>query len=229
MRKIDRFDLYMKAKGLNDNKVTNMLNISVGVIGKSRKNGRDLSPRVIEKILQHFPDINKGWLLAGEGNMLITVNQTIKDRLILWIKHLGIGQAKFEKQCGLANGYVNNIRQTITPEKLQIISLHNPQLNTGWLMTGEGSMLKEEFSQNLKVLEDLEKIYKNKIESLEEKINMLNDTVATQKQIIEDQKWLIESLRSQVMRLEAKKTEPGSVCRPGTVAEGDSLSSPTNL
>ena len=69
-------------------------------------------------------------------------NQSVKERLILYIKYLGIGQRKFEIKCGLANGYINNIRQSITPEKLQKISLHNPELNTGWLMTGEGDMLK---------------------------------------------------------------------------------------
>ena len=69
-------------------------------------------------------------------------NQTVKERLIIYIKHLGIGQRKFEIKCGLANGYINNIRQSITPEKLQKISLYNPELNTGWLMTGEGEMLK---------------------------------------------------------------------------------------
>lgn len=75
-------------------------------------------------------------------------NQTVKERLILYIKYLGIGQRKFEVKCGLANGYINNIRQSITPEKLQKISLHNPELNTGWLMTGEGEMLKSGISQD---------------------------------------------------------------------------------
>lgn len=158
-----------------------------------------------------------------------TTESPIKQRLIEFIEFKGISKNRFEVDCGLSPRYVSNISRSIGQDIIKKISLTYPELNIGWLLTGEGSMLKEESSQNLKVLEDLEKIYKNKIESLEEKINMLNDTVATQKQIIEDQKWLIESLRSQVMRLETKKTEPGSVCRPGTVAEGDSLSSPTNL
>lgn len=70
-------------------------------------------------------------------------NSTIKSRLIDFISYLGIGQGKFEKQCGLANGYVNNIRKSITPEKLQQIALRHPELNTGWLMTGDGEMLKD--------------------------------------------------------------------------------------
>lgn len=73
----------------------------------------------------------------------MTENKTVKERLILFIRYLNIGQGKFESRCGLANGYVNNIRRSITPEKLQQIALQFPELNTGWLMTGEGEMLKE--------------------------------------------------------------------------------------
>lgn len=69
-RKIDRFDKYMKYKGLNDNKVTVQLSLSVGLIGKSRQKGRDLSDAAIEKILNFYADLNRNWLLVGEGEML---------------------------------------------------------------------------------------------------------------------------------------------------------------
>ena len=71
-RKIDRFDKYIKYKKLNDNKVTVSLGLSVGTLGKSRKEGRDLSQKVIEQILNFYTDINKVWLLTGEGEMLNT-------------------------------------------------------------------------------------------------------------------------------------------------------------
>jgi hypothetical protein len=69
-------------------------------------------------------------------------NQTVKERLMTYIKYLGIGQTKFEARCSLSNGYVNNIRKSISPDKLQIIVRENPDLNPGWLMTGEGEMLR---------------------------------------------------------------------------------------
>lgn len=72
MRRIERFDNYMSFKGLNDNIVTNDLGLSVGTIGKSRKEGRDLSDRVIELILNFYTDLNRVWLLTGEGEMLKT-------------------------------------------------------------------------------------------------------------------------------------------------------------
>lgn len=73
MRAIDRFDLYMKHKGLNDNKVTNQLKLSNGTIGKSRKDGRDLSDRVIEIIEKFYLDLNPEWLRTGVGEMIVPV------------------------------------------------------------------------------------------------------------------------------------------------------------
>lgn len=73
--------------------------------------------------------------------------ESVKERLITFIGSLGIGQAKFERQCGLANGYVNNIRRSVTPEKLQKIAQEYPALNTVWLLTGEGEMLKTSTEQ----------------------------------------------------------------------------------
>lgn len=70
MKKIDRFDKYMKVKRLNDNKVTVDLGLSVGTIGKSRKEGRDLSDKVVEQILNFYTDLNPVYLLTGEGEML---------------------------------------------------------------------------------------------------------------------------------------------------------------
>lgn len=67
----------------------------------------------------------------------------VKGRIVEYIKYKGMSQGKFEKQCGLANGYVNNIRQSITPEKLQKIALCYPDLNIAWLIAGEGSMVRD--------------------------------------------------------------------------------------
>ena len=70
MRVIERVDQYMKEKGLNDNKVTVQLGLAIGTIGKSRKEGRDLSKKVVAKILKHYNDLDEAWLLTGEGSML---------------------------------------------------------------------------------------------------------------------------------------------------------------
>ncbi|WP_287644328.1 helix-turn-helix transcriptional regulator [Bacteroides sp.] len=68
---------------------------------------------------------------------------TVKERLIDFIKYKGLSQSRFESQVGLSNGYVNNIRKSISPEKLQSITLIFPELNTEWLLTGRGEKVKE--------------------------------------------------------------------------------------
>lgn len=75
MRKIERFDKYMFFKGLNDNKVTKDLSLSIGLLGKSRKQNRDLSDKVVEQILNFYTDLSRVWLLTGEGSMLNPTQQ----------------------------------------------------------------------------------------------------------------------------------------------------------
>ena len=60
----------MNYSGLNDNQVTKDAELSVGTIGKSRQPNRDLSNRVLNKLLQTYPDLNHVWLRTGEGSML---------------------------------------------------------------------------------------------------------------------------------------------------------------
>lgn len=67
----------------------------------------------------------------------------VKERLIDYLKFKGIGQVKFAESIGVSSGYVNNIRKSIQPDKLLSISKLYPDLNTGWLLTGEGQMLKD--------------------------------------------------------------------------------------
>lgn len=76
----------------------------------------------------------------------MTDNQSIKDRLKIYIKYLGIGQSKFEKQCNLSNGYINNSKGNFGASKLEYILKSYPELNREWLLYGEGEMLKSSVS-----------------------------------------------------------------------------------
>ena len=67
---------------------------------------------------------------------------TVKQRLIDFIEYKGLSKNKFEKTVGLSTGYVGNMRVSIQPDKIMKIALNFPDLNTGWLLTGEGEMLK---------------------------------------------------------------------------------------
>ena len=67
---------------------------------------------------------------------------TVRERLIQYINYKGLSKNKFETICGFGSRYVSNISVSIPPDKVKIISLKFPDLNTGWLLTGEGEMLK---------------------------------------------------------------------------------------
>lgn len=150
MREIfTRFDKYMTLKGLNDNQVTMQCDLAVGLLSQARKGKSDLGKKSIDKILNRYQDINRVWLLTGEGQMLNTIQdmdisdmeRTVKERLTLFIKNKGLSQSAFERMCGLSNGYVNNISKGLGATKLAEISLCYPELNQRWLLTGEGQML----------------------------------------------------------------------------------------
>ena len=68
--KIGRFDKFMKVKGLNDNQVTIQCGLSQGLLSQARRGKSDLGSGSIEKILSIYQDLNRVWLLTGEGEML---------------------------------------------------------------------------------------------------------------------------------------------------------------
>lgn len=69
--------------------------------------------------------------------------KTVKERLAAFIEFKGLSKNKFETICGLSRRYVSNISRSIQPETCEKISLKFPELNMGWVLTGEGEMLKE--------------------------------------------------------------------------------------
>jgi len=69
------------------------------------------------------------------------MEQTVKERLVLFIKYRGLSQKRFEQIVGLSNGYVNNVSKGLGASKLAEISRQFPELNTEWLLTGKGGML----------------------------------------------------------------------------------------
>lgn len=72
--------------------------------------------------------------------------ETVKDRLLRFIEYKRLSKNRFERICGLSARYVSNISVSIQPDKVLKISEKFPELNTGWLLTGEGEMLKTDQS-----------------------------------------------------------------------------------
>lgn len=69
--------------------------------------------------------------------------QSFKERIKEFIKSEHISQSKLEKLCGFSNGYINNIKSTPGADKIEVILRVFPHLNSDWLLTGEGEMLRQ--------------------------------------------------------------------------------------
>lgn len=67
--------------------------------------------------------------------------QNQKERIKEFINSIGMTNSSFEKSLNLSNGYINSMRKGLGYEKLEQISIVYPELNMGWLLTGEGNML----------------------------------------------------------------------------------------
>jgi len=68
------------------------------------------------------------------------------DRLIQFINHAGLSARQFDLSIGASNGYTLRMkknRASIGSDVIENILRIYPQLNVVWLLTGEGTMLKE--------------------------------------------------------------------------------------
>lgn len=117
---------------------------------------------------------------------------TVKQRLIEFAKSQGLSTRALEAKCGLTIGYINAMRVSISPEKLRSIVSQFPQLNPGWVITGEGEML----NIDKVVPEDLGQNESEIVKSLMELINSLRKVIDSQVETISGMQRTIDSLIS---------------------------------
>lgn len=86
----------------------------------------------------------------------------------------------FETACGLARGTVSSINKGMRSDKLAKIAKRFPEINTTWLLTGEGEMIA--------------KIPEPSAE--DDQIKELNETIALLRDVIKDMRAQITELRS---------------------------------
>lgn len=64
----------------------------------------------------------------------------MKERLLQFLEVNGISQRRFEKSIGVSDGYVNDMKSSLSPQLIQSILCVYPGLNKTWLISGEGDM-----------------------------------------------------------------------------------------
>ncbi len=65
----------------------------------------------------------------------------IKERFKEFIAYKRLTQRRFQASIGVSSSYVNGITDGIGAGVLRKLSITYPELNTDWLLTGEGEML----------------------------------------------------------------------------------------
>ena len=70
------------------------------------------------------------------------MRENIKERLQAYLKEKRINNSEFGRMIGVSNAYISSMRKAPSPEVISQLSTKFPDLNIGWLITGEGSMLK---------------------------------------------------------------------------------------
>ncbi|MBR4562211.1 MAG: hypothetical protein IKO23_09870 [Bacteroidales bacterium] len=69
------------------------------------------------------------------------MENTVKERIMIFLDFKDMKPATFERLCGLSNGYLNQLKKEPSLSKIEKILETFPELNKEWLMTGEGQML----------------------------------------------------------------------------------------
>lgn len=77
------------------------------------------------------------------------MKNTVKERLTEYLKFKGVTKSAFGREVEVSAAYVNSITRTISPDILKRIRLKYPDLNTDWLLLGEGEMLKTQSTNSV--------------------------------------------------------------------------------
>ena len=97
----------------------------------------------------------------------------VKERIIEYLDFKGISKSEFGREIGVSSAYISSMRKSFQPDKIQSIAAKYPDLNLDWLLTGKGSMLKEEpkatLSLSAEELWELVKSQQRTIENLTKK------------------------------------------------------------
>lgn len=68
----------------------------------------------------------------------------VKQRIKEFIATQGISEREFCRRIGVSSGYIESIKQSISPKVMQTITMQFPELNPLWLLLGRGEMLKSD-------------------------------------------------------------------------------------
>lgn len=114
------------------------------------------------------------------------------DRIFAYLENKRISPYAFERECGIANGYLQKQKKgkgTIGSEILEKISEKHKELSLSWLITGKGKMLEDHDyvrTEPASLSETAPEYVSSEatIRNLREKISILEKSLADKEKII---------------------------------------------
>lgn len=69
--------------------------------------------------------------------------QSIKDRMVLYLKSIGEPITRADKKCGFSVGYIRTLKANPSAEKMEIFLREYPSISKEWLLYGSGDMIAD--------------------------------------------------------------------------------------
>ncbi len=132
----------------------------------------------------------------------------MKSRIIDFVKSQKMSIREFERVCNFPNGTIGAFKNDINNKRRVVIFEKFPQLNTKWLLTGEGEMLNHLHNEATHNINSSNNTYINGVgDNSQDKTNeknIYNEMIITQRELIDSLKEQITQYRKEIEYLKKK-------------------------
>ena len=126
----------------------------------------------------------------------------MKSRIIDFVKSQKMSIREFERVCNFPNGTIGAFKNDINNKRRVVIFEKFPQLNTKWLLTGEGEMLNHLHNEATHNINSSNNTYINGVgDNSQDKTNeknIYNEMIITQRELIDSLKEQIIQYRKEI-------------------------------
>lgn len=133
----------------------------------------------------------------------------MKSRIIDFVKSQKMSIREFERVCNFPNGTIGAFKNDINNKRRVVIFEKFPQLNTKWLLTGEGEMLNHLHNEATHNINSSNNTYINGVgDNSQDKTNeknIYNEMIITQRELIDSLKEQIIQYRKEIEYLKKDK------------------------
>ena len=132
----------------------------------------------------------------------------MKSRIIDFVKSQKMSIREFERVCNFPNRTIGAFKNDINNKRRVVIFEKFPQLNTKWLLTGEGEMLNHPYNEATHNINSSNNTYINSVgDNSQDKTNeknIYNEMIITQRELIDSLKEQITQYRKEIEYLKKR-------------------------